>query len=244
MPFLFYISFKIDYNSLFIFSDGNMSIYRVLVVEDAAFYVTIYKKILNPAHFELMTISRGSVFIEKVRSFKPDIILMDVHLPDANGVDLCGELKSFKELSSVPVIMVTSEEDVEVLKNAYRAGAVDYIKKPFNAIEMLIRMENVLKLSSQTQELVRIKQDTTVSEMGRAIAHNFNQPLTTLLGSAEMIKMLKVQKHLDEEVIELMDMVTESAEKISILVQKVEKLKEYRVKDYLHDIKIIDLDQE
>jgi DNA-binding response OmpR family regulator len=221
-----------------------MSIYKVLIVEDAAFYVTIYKKILNPAHFELMTINRGAVFIKEALAFIPDIILMDVHLPDTNGVELCGELKANADLRSIPVIMVTSEEDVEVLKNAYKAGAVDYIKKPFNAIEMLIRMENVLKLSSQTQELVRIKQDTTVSEMGRAIAHNFNQPLTTLLGSAEMLRMIKDERELDDDIVELMDMMVESAEKISRLVQKVEKLKEYRVKDYLHDIKIIDFDQE
>ncbi|OHD56954.1 MAG: hypothetical protein A2Y33_08310 [Spirochaetes bacterium GWF1_51_8] len=219
-----------------------MTKFKVLAVEDAVFYTMIYKKILNPGQFELKTLAKGEGFLPLVREFIPDLILMDVNLPDASGLDLCKMVHSEPGLSEIPVIMVTSEEDIEVLKTAYRAGAADFIKKPFNAIELLIRIENVLKLSKRSMELVRIKQDTTVSEMGRAIAHNFNQPLTALMGSAEMIVMMKEKKSLDQDVVDLMDSIIEAAQSISELVDKVENLKEYRVQDYIQDVKIIDIE--
>jgi two-component system sensor histidine kinase/response regulator len=220
-----------------------MEKYKILVIEDAKIEQEAYRQILGEDKFEIRITGEARSVAGIAKEFSPDVILMDIVLPDGNGIDVCEKLKSDPHTAEMPVIMVTALNEIASLKNAYRAGAVDYIRKPFNEIELLIRIENVLKLEEHKRELLRLYQDNTVSEMGRAIAHNFNQPLTTIIGSAEMLGLMGKNGDFNSpELRELLDMILDASKKLSKLVTKVEKLTTYKVKDYLKDIKFIDLD--
>ncbi|OHD56955.1 MAG: hypothetical protein A2Y33_08315 [Spirochaetes bacterium GWF1_51_8] len=221
-----------------------MGSFKVLLVEDAVIDAEIVKNALGSGMFDLRILDSGYGFLSAVEEFNPDVIVLDLNLPDTNGIELCRKLKNDDNFAGIPVIMVTSEHDVNILQSAYLAGAWDYLKKPYNTMELLIRLENVLRLSGQNRELIRIKQDTTVSEMGRAIAHNFNQPLTTLLGTGELLLNYSNENPVDGRISEQIQAMIDAAREISTLVKKVERLKEYKVTDYIQDIKIIDLDQE
>lgn len=221
-----------------------MEKYKVLIVEDAKVYRSIYEGILRRDRFDLRILPEGNGFIRTAEEFVPDVILMDVNLPDANGIDLCRLADKNPKLNAIPIIIVSVENDIEVLKRAYQSGVTDYIRKPFNEIELLIRIENVLKLSFRQKELIRLYQNQAITEMGRAIAHTFNQPLTTILGSAEILLMQKQKVSLNEDVVELLEIIANSSRKLASLVEKVEKTHEYKTQVYLDNIKIVDLGNE
>jgi DNA-binding response OmpR family regulator len=147
-----------------------MDIYRIIAVEDSKIFQAIYKKVLQPDKFDLILLNEGKNACVEASRLNPHLIIMDINLPDSNGIELCRKLYNSPETENIPVIVVTSEGDIETLKNAYRAGAMDFIRKPFNEIELLIRVENMLRLVLKHRELVKLKQDIAVAEMGRSVA--------------------------------------------------------------------------
>jgi DNA-binding response OmpR family regulator len=78
-----------------------------------------------------------------------DLILMDVLMPEQNGVETCRQIKSCAHLQDIPIIMVTANNDLSNLKEAFAAGAMDYISKPVNSIELLARVSSALTLKSE-----------------------------------------------------------------------------------------------
>lgn len=218
--------------------------YKILIVEDSKVDQEIYKKLLDKQKFSLTILDKVIDVVKTVEENQPDIVLMDVIMPDGDGIDVCLELKSNKLTSEIPVIVVTSSDYADTLGRAYKSGIVDYIRKPFNNMELLIRIENVLRMREQQKELIRLHQDNTVSEMGRAIAHNFNQPLAAILGVVQLLQMYKknTEELKNPELNELFGMIIEASEQLSGLVDKVEGLAKYKTKKYCNTINIIDFD--
>lgn len=95
-----------------------------------------------------------------------DLILMDVEMPEINGVEACKKIKTYEKYKNIPVIMVTGETDKTVLKKAFSFGAVDYITKPLHKVELLARIASTLKLKQEMdkrmareQELVKLTEE-------------------------------------------------------------------------------------
>lgn len=219
-------------------------IYKILIVEDSKTYQFAYSRILKKKSFEIKMLDRGKDLINTAMSWMPDLIILDIHLPDSNGVELCRQLNKTDETHDIPILIVTSDSTVEVLRNVYEAGALDYIRKPFNDIELIIRIENVLRQVIEHKEIVDLKRNLAIAEMGRSVAHHINQPLTTILGAAEMLKMYKSRIVDDHEFNDLINMIIDGSKNLSEMVQKIENVKFYRTRDYLTDIRIIDLDDQ
>ncbi len=219
-----------------------MSKYKILIVEDSQVYQEAYRRMLPATSFTIEFCTGGKCFLDKVFTFLPDAILMDIYLPDANGVDLTRILQQDKKTKDIPVIIITSSDDDESQKSAYQAGAREFIIKPVNEMQLRVRLENVLRLRAQKEELEHMIQDNTVSEMGASIAHHFNQPLTTLLGAVQMLQMRKKEFIEDAEMLDLIDMIFDAGQDLADKVKKVEKLKNYKAKHYLKDINIVDLE--
>ncbi len=222
----------------------SMERYRILAVEDSATYRSVYEKVFKPERFDLLLLKEGREVLAEAAKLQPHLIVMDVHLPDANGVDLCRQLYRNESTREIAVIVVTSEGDINTLVRAYEAGALDFIRKPFNHIELLIRIENIIRLVVKHNENVKLKQDVAIAEMGRSVAHYVNQPLTSILGAAEMIQFYRQTKTYDPEMQELLDMIINGSHEVAKLVQRIENVKEYKVVDYIRDLKIVDLEED
>ncbi len=216
--------------------------FKILVVEDAKIYQEAYKAMLSEQKFIVQICQEGSCLKQAAQAFKPDVILMDIYLPDANGIELTREIVKNPQTKNIPVIVVTGSDDIEAQQAAYMAGAREFINKPVNKMQLLVRLENVLRFKAQQEEMERLIQDNTVSEMGASIAHHFNQPLTTLLGASQMLQMKRKEYQDDQELMELIDLMVEAGEKIAEMVKNVERLKNYKAKHYLKDINIVDLE--
>ncbi len=125
---------------------------RILVVEDEARVVRLVREVLKAVGYEVTATSSGEAAIERVALDAPDLVLLDLMLPDGpDGYEVCRRLREFSE---VPVIMLTARaQDTDVVRG-FDVGADDYLTKPFNAQELVARVKAVLRRSHRPEEAV------------------------------------------------------------------------------------------
>lgn len=157
----------------------------ILIVEDDRMTTELIDQMLGDEGYLTHTASDGEDAISLVKTSPPDLILMDVELPDKNGIAACRELRSDPALQTIPVIFITADPNDETLAAASEAGGSDYVRKPVNRIELLTRVSCAL-----TRQLVAEKQKLEAAlETAGGICHKLNQPLQYILGSLQMLLM-------------------------------------------------------
>ena len=130
---------------------------RILIADDEPFNRELLEAFLSEGNYELEYAADGQETLDKT-AFKPDLILLDVMMPKLSGFEVCEKLKKEPETSSVMILMVTALSDLGDVERAVAVGCDDFLSKPINQIELLIRVENLLKLRSVTSELERLRQ--------------------------------------------------------------------------------------
>ncbi|MGZ3461690.1 MAG: ATP-binding protein, partial [Archangium sp.] len=143
---------------------------RVLVVEDEPEIAAVLVEVLR-SRYRVDVARDGAEGLARARSSKPDLVVMDVFLPKLDGLDAAVALKSSSDTAGIPVILLSAHQGVADKVRALNLGAVDYMSKPFNAMELLGRTERALKLRKAENELER------TSSLTR---RNGNDPLTGL----------------------------------------------------------------
>ncbi len=125
---------------------------RILIVDDDSRNLKIVKLILMEHNYDLATAETGSETLEKVAEFNPDLILLDVMMPDISGCEVAKRIKGNPATRQIPIIMLTARSDMETLEESFHAGAMDYIRKPFNDRELILRVQNALTLKFSIDE--------------------------------------------------------------------------------------------
>ena len=128
----------------------------ILIVDDSPDQQTLLRSILGKAgHDDVLSVDSAksaSLLLNlggDATSHKIDLILMDILMPEQDGVETCRQIKRCAHLQDVPVIMVTAKNDLSNLKEAFSAGAMDYISKPVNSVELLARVSSALLLKQE-----------------------------------------------------------------------------------------------
>lgn len=129
---------------------------KILVVDDNSNNVRLLKDILEDEYYTVYTTDSGFSVLDMARNLKPDAILLDIMMPGMDGFEVCQLLKRDDEVMDIPVIMVTAKTEGNDLKNAFEIGAVDYIKKPFDELEVIARINSVLR-TKQNQDKLKEK---------------------------------------------------------------------------------------
>lgn len=115
----------------------------VLVVDDSQFALNSMSRLLRN-HYTVLTASDGVEAIKIIKEKYPDIILLDVLMPNMHGLECCAKLKADPDTRHIPVIFLTSMADSQTEILSLKAGARDYITKPFNADVLLLRINNLI----------------------------------------------------------------------------------------------------
>ena len=111
-------------------SDINYE-YDVLIIEDSVLITEIIMEIFEKKGFTYISVHNGSDGMKELRKNSPKVILLDVHLPDSNGYDLCRKIKTIENLRNIPIIYLTGTPSKEIEKKVRETDANGYIKKPF-----------------------------------------------------------------------------------------------------------------
>jgi C4-dicarboxylate-specific signal transduction histidine kinase len=181
-------------------ASGNGSLPTILVADDEPDMLRFLKTHLS-RHYRVLEAVDGQQAIEKASQFLPDIILLDMMMPEKDGMQACREIREHTPTESIPVVLLTARADDETKLAALAAGASDFLKKPFSSIELDVRLRNLVELnqyqrrvSKQKQQLEttldRLKETETqlvqteklasLGRMSAGIIHEINNPLNNM----------------------------------------------------------------
>ena len=121
---------------------------KLLIVDDEDGVRSLVRTTLESGEFEIIEAREGGEAIELVRQHKPDLVLLDVMLPDLSGVEVCRQLKAVPELASTTIVMLTARAQTSDVGDAEEAGADGYFTKPFSPIALSRKVEEVLGLNA------------------------------------------------------------------------------------------------
>lgn len=131
---------------------------RILVVDDNQANRELLEAYLSTMDCELDIAVDGREALDKARSFRPDLILLDVMMPKLSGFEVCQKLKQDPELKGIMILMVTALNELGDIERAVDAGTNDFLSKPVQKLELLKRVENLLALKGVTDENERLRQ--------------------------------------------------------------------------------------
>lgn len=130
---------------------------RILIADDNTVNQELLEAYLQEKDYEIEFAADGVETLEKVSSFRPDLILLDVMMPKLSGFEVCETLKKSVGTRNIMILMVTALSDLGDIERAVTAGCDDYLSKPVHKLELLKRVENMLKLRDITDELARLR---------------------------------------------------------------------------------------
>ncbi|MBN2473924.1 MAG: response regulator [Pirellulales bacterium] len=134
-----------------------MSQNRVLIADDNVPNVELLEAYLGETDCETAVAVDGQQTLDKVAEFKPDLILLDIMMPKLSGFEVCKKIKSDSATRHIMVLMVTALNELGDIERAVNAGCDDFLSKPINKLELLKRVENMLRLRQVTDELERLR---------------------------------------------------------------------------------------
>ena len=137
---------------------------RVLVVDDVATNRLLLRAKLSSAYYDVVVAENGTQALEMARSEQPDMVMLDVMMPDMDGFAVCAALKAAEATAHIPVIMVTALDTPEERIRGLEAGADDFLSKPFNDLALFARVRNLMRMKMMFDEL-RLR-DMTSRELG------------------------------------------------------------------------------
>ena len=126
---------------------------KILLVDDVPANLTVLTSALEPEGYEIFAAPGGLVALQIAAKARPDLILLDIMMPECDGLETCRRLKQNELTRDIPVIFITARAEVDSVVEGFRAGGVDYVVKPFRTEEVLNRVANHLRLSRLTREL-------------------------------------------------------------------------------------------
>lgn len=161
---------------------------KVLIIDDTPAYITMLSTLLS--EYEVFATIEGKKGLQLAQTIKPDIILLDVTMPEMSGYEVCRRLKQIKDVDKIPVIFLTANEGSDFEETGFKMGAVDYISKPFNATILKARVKthiNLYKLQSNLSQQV----DIAVEEIRK-----LNREITYISASIAELKSKETGQHL------------------------------------------------
>ena len=168
---------------------------KILVVDDQPINVQLLKRKLEREGMSIATAYSGQEALNLVAADKPDLILLDVMMPEMDGIEVCQRLQADNETKSIPIIFITARTSKEGKIEGLGVGAVDYITKPIDLDETLARVQTQLRFVQINRELIDLqrrlgdsRRSATIGAVTQGIAHNLNNLLGVVIGYVDLIK--------------------------------------------------------
>ena len=117
---------------------------KILLVDDSNTVLILEKMILAKGPFDVVTARDGREAIALAKSEQPDVILLDVVMPNLDGLSACLAIRQEPDTAHIPIVMVTTRGEEANIETAFRNGCTDYVTKPINGVELLTKLNNIL----------------------------------------------------------------------------------------------------
>lgn len=213
----------------------------ILIVDDVPQNLQVLGNFLYGRDYEISMAANGQKALEMANKIWPDLILLDVIMPEMDGFQVCQELKARAETKDIPVIFLTAKTQMEDILKGFEVGAVDYVTKPFNKEELLARVSTHVALRSAQKEIVKLEQKNAVLALALTASHELNQPLTVLKGNLELFQNSINKNSLTDRQQHFIKKMEQAIDKIEAILEKFTDLDSYSIhfEDYLGKKKMV-----
>ncbi|MEQ8189134.1 MAG: response regulator, partial [Candidatus Eremiobacterota bacterium] len=173
-------------------NEEKQEIPLVLIVDDVPKNIQLLGNILNNEGYDIIIAENGKEALERISDVLPDIILLDIMMPEMDGYETCKILKENDRTRDIPVIFLTAKTEMEDIVKGFNAGSVDYITKPFNSTELMARVKTHItlkKLFDKEKEYVKeLKELNKLKNKFLGIAaHDIRSPVATMQMNIEFL---------------------------------------------------------
>ena len=206
----------------------NYSEYSILVVDDVISNVLLLKVLLAAQKFNVITASNGMEAIDITKKQQPDLILLDVMMPGMSGFEVAQKLKNDPEVQHIPIIFLTALNSTADIVTGFKVGANDFISKPFNKEELVIRVNHQISLIAAKRIILQKTEELKKTIQGRdkmysVIAHDLRSPLGSIKMVLNMFVMTMSPQMIGEEQYEMLDSANKSTEELFTLLDNLLK---------------------
>ena len=157
----------------------------ILIVDDTPKNIQVLSSILHDKGYNICISTSGIQALESLKTEAPDLILLDIQMPDMDGFEVCKALKSDPGTKNIPVIFLTAVIEHEKILQGFELGAVDYITKPFNISELTARVATHIEISRSRAKLLEL--NATKDKFFSIISHDLRSPFGTILGFSQLL---------------------------------------------------------
>jgi CheY-like chemotaxis protein len=212
----------------------------ILVVDDSRLSISTVVGMLEKSGYRTLSAMNGPECIQLAKTSKPDVILLDIIMPDMSGIEVCRALTQDEETNDIPIIFVTGNTDDKILEEAFEAGGTDYVHKPVGRIELIARIKSALTHKMLLKQQLEEEKLKGVLEMAGAICHEMNQPLQVISGYSNLLRTHMSENHPQYNYIsEIQEHVTRMGE----ITNKLMNITRYKTQSYIAGQKIVDIDK-
>ena len=206
----------------------NRSDYKILIVDDVVSNVLLLKILLTNEKFQVCTASNGRMCIEMAKKEHPDLILLDVMMPDINGFDTAVVLKKDEETKDIPIIFLTALNTPQDLVHGFQVGANDFLTKPFNKEELVMRVTQQISLVAAKRiiEKQNAELKATLSnrdKMYSVIAHDLRSPMASIRMVLNLVVQSASVETVGPELYMLLDQANRESEEVHDLLDNLLK---------------------
>ena len=209
-------------------SQLNRGDYKILIVDDVVSNVLLLKILLTNEKYQVCTANNGNSCIEQAKKEHPDLILLDVMMPDINGFDTAVILKKDPETQDIPIIFLTALNNPSDLVKGFQVGANDFLTKPFNKEELVMRVLHQIQLVAAKRIIVRQNEELrrTINnrdKMYSVIAHDLRSPMASIRMVLNLAVNVVSPETVGDEIFGLLDKANRESEETHDLLDNLLK---------------------
>lgn len=209
-------------------SQIQKSDYKILIVDDVVSNVLLLKILLSNEKYQVCTANCGNMAIEQAKAEKPDLILLDVMMPDITGFDAAQILKKDPETTHIPIIFLTALNNPSDLVHGFQVGANDFLTKPFNKEELVVRVFHQIKLVAATRIIERQNAELRATignrdKMYSVIAHDLRSPMASIRMVLNLVAASASPEQIGQEMYDLLDKANKESEDVHDLLDNLLK---------------------
>lgn len=163
---------------------------NVLVVDDTPLNLRLLSEMLGRHGYTVHTARSGHEALQTIAHTQPEVVLLDIKMPEVDGYEVCRQLKAHEDTQDIPVIFISALNDIEDIVRGFEVGGVDYVTKPFKFREVLARIENQLTLARQRQQIEDMRRreiehfitiDSMKNQFIHMATHDLKNPLALMV---------------------------------------------------------------
>nr|HQU74865.1 response regulator [Calditrichia bacterium] len=170
---------------------------RILIVDDTQESIDLLVYFLKPTGYRVLTATNGYKALEIINATPPDLILLDVMMPEIDGYEICERVKKDPKTQHIPVIMITALRELKDKITGLEAGADDFISKPYDSVELLARVKSLLRMKRyhdqlreqnrrlEEQKKALEREEVLKRELTNLLVHDMKSPLFVIQGQAQ-----------------------------------------------------------